>query len=837
MKRTRSALPGLAAALALCLADVPASGESGVVPYKMPPKVVADMVDAPPTPGASLSPDRKHLLLVHTPAFPSIAEVAAPELRLAGLRIDPRTTGPSRRTFANALSLVDPAAKQADAPRPVSGLPAGARIADVRWAPDGSAFAFTVSEDDGVALWVASPAAPKARKLTDKTLAGVLGAPCVWAPDARSLWCRFVPDGRGAAPAPPAVPAGPIVQEAAGRKAPARTYQDLLASPHDEALFEHYARSQIARVGLDGARTPLGAPDLFDRVAAAPDGKHLLVSVVHRPFSYRVPLERFPRRTEIWDPATGKKTEVLADVPLQEEVPVDFAAVPTGPRAFEWRADADATVCWVEARDGGDPKRTADVRDELLCLAAPFTAKKPTTIARLALRYGGTSWGTGTLALVHEWWWTDRKTRTWIVQPDRPKTAPQVLWDRSSEDRYGDPGRPLLTATGRGTWVLARAGGADALWLFGDGASPEGDRPFVDKLDLATRKSERLWRSEAPYFEQPYDLLDEAGGRLLTSRESVAEPPQYGWRALPGAGAKGFTALTRFPHPSPQLAKVQKQLIRYKRADGVELTGMLYLPPGFRPGKDKPLPMLMWAYPAEFKSKDAAGQVTDSPHRFARVWWGGPLWAVALGYAVLDDPTMPIVGEGDVEPNDTFVTQLVAGARAAVDEVVRLGAADRERIAIGGHSYGAFMTANLLAHSDIFRTGIARSGAYNRTLTPFGFQAEERLFWQAKATYVEMSPFTHADRIDEPILMIHGQADNNSGTFPIQSERLFEALKGLGGTARLVMLPAESHGYRARESVMHVLWEMATWLDTHVKKAKPRGAVKPKQTPGTDRTR
>jgi dipeptidyl aminopeptidase/acylaminoacyl peptidase len=538
------------------------------------------------------------------------------------------------------------------------------------------------------------------------------------------------------------------------------------------------------------------------------------VETIHRPYSYLVPIYRFPRCIEVWD-TEGELVRRIADLPLAEDVPIGFGAVPTGPRSFRWRSDRPATLYWVEARDGGDPRRQADIRDQVFTLAAPFEAS-PRPLAALALRYGGVTWGHDRLALVEEGWWKTRKSRTWILDPSDPDSEPELLFDRSSEDRYNDPGSPMMTRTPAGTYVLLTGGEGKSIFLTGRGASPEGNRPFLDRLDLDTRESVRLWRSEAPHYESAVDFMDPALRTVLTRRESVREPPNYFLRRLDNGELE---QLTRFPHPTPALGRVKKELIRYTRDDGVQLTAKLYLPPDYDPERDGPLPTLMWAYPREYKSATAAGQVKDSPYRFVRAGWSSPLPWLLHGYAVLDDAALPIIGEGDEEPNDTFVQQLVAGAKAAIDEAARRGVTDPNRIAVGGHSYGAFMTANLLAHSDLFRAGIARSGAYNRTLTPFGFQAEERTFWEAPEIYFQMSPFMHAEEIDEPILLIHGAADNNSGTFPMQSERFYNALKGHGATARLVMLPHESHGYRARESVMHMLWEMTEWLDRYVKNA------------------
>jgi len=819
--RLRRALT-LALALALpatAAAQGPAATDNG---YRMPPQVLVDIIDAPPTPGVQLDPHRQWLLLLERPSLPPISELAERELRLGGLRFRPQNHAPSRGGYLTGLRLM----RIADGTeRPIAGLPEGARIANLRWSPDGSRVAFTNLRPDGVELWVAELASAQARRVASG-LNLTAGVEPQWLADSKTLVCAVVNPDLGPEPKASDVPSGPVLRESAGRAAPARTFQDLLKSASDEALFEYYLTSRVARVTLDGQVTPIGASGMVFDVSPSPDGRFLLVETVQRPFSYLVPADRFPRKIEVWD-LDGKVVHTAADLPLQEEIPISFDSVATGPRAVSWREDAPATLFWVEALDGGDAGREAAERDRAFQLAAPFQGS-PAPLATLAYRFAGVEWGNDGVALLSELWFKTRKTRTWIVQPGG-KGAPALLFDRSSEDRYSDPGFPLTTHDARGRTVLRTADQGRTLFLAGEGASAEGDRPFLDALDLSTRKTRRLFHSAPPFYEAPVDLLDDAGHQLLQRREAVDQPPNYYVRDL--ASGK-LRQLTRFPHPTPQLAGAHKELIRYKRADGVQLTGTLYTPAGWKPA-DGPLPLLMWAYPQEFKSADAAGQVTDSPYRFVRAGAGSPLVWLTQGYAVLDDPTMPIVGEGTKEPNDSYVQQLVASAQAAVDEVVRRGVADRRRIAIGGHSYGAFTTANLLAHSDLFAAGIAESGAYNRTLTPFGFQSEERDIWHASEIYSQMSPFMFADKVKTPLLLIHGQADNNPGTDPIQSERFFNALKGNGATARLVYLPLESHGYRGRESVLHVLWESYTWLDKYVKNrpadagAEGKAAAKP----------
>jgi dipeptidyl aminopeptidase/acylaminoacyl peptidase len=802
--------PALTLALLLTLPAVDATAAtapSDSASYQTPPQALVDIVDAPLTPGVMVDPHRQWLLVQDRPSLPSIAELAERELRLAGLRIRPRTHAPSRAGYITGLRLV----RLSDlSERPVSGLPAGSRLGDLEWSPDGGHVAFTNVRQDGAELWVADVATGAARKLAGGlNLASFTGPR--WLADSKTLVCTLADPGTGPEPGASDVPTGPVIRESTGRAAPARTFQDLLKSPSDEALFEHYLTSKVARVTLDGQATPIGAAGLVFGLSPSPDGRYLLVQSVHRPFSYLVPVDRFPRRIEVWD-LDGKVVRQVADLPLQEEIPISFDSVATGPRNVSWREDAPAALFWVEALDGGDAGHPTAERDRAFLLAAPFQGD-PTPLATLGYRFAGVNWGNDGLALIDEFWFKTRKTRTWIVQPGHPQAAPALLFDRSSEDRYNDPGEPLSTFDSRGRAVLRTADGGKTLFFVGAGASAEGNRPFLDALDLASRKPRRLFRSEAPWLELPVDLLDGAGRQLLERRETVDQPPNYWVRDL--ATAK-LRQLTRFPHPTPQLAGVHKELIRYRRADGVQLTATLYTPAGWKK-EDGPLPMVVWAYPQEFKSADAAGQVTDSPFRFVRAGAGSPLVWLTQGYAVLDNPSMPIVGEGSQEPNDTYVPQLVASAQAAVDEVVRRGVADRRRIAIGGHSYGAFMTANLLAHSDLFAAGIAESGAYNRTLTPFGFQAEERDIWHAPEIYMQMSPFMYADKVKRPLLLIHGQADNNSGTDPIQSERFFNALKGNGATARLVFLPLEAHGYRGRESVLDALAESYNWLDKYVK--------------------
>jgi dipeptidyl aminopeptidase/acylaminoacyl peptidase len=794
--------------------------------YQEPPQAMIDLVDTHLTPRVEVSPKdkagRQWLLIEPISGLPPISDLAQPELRLGGLRFNPKTNGPGRGLYFTGLRLQ---ALPDGAEKMVAGLPANAKIRFAEWAPDSRHVAFINISDDakdaGLSLWIVDVASATAKPVGGIALNGVFGSPCEWTSDSQSLICKAVVKGRGAAPQRSEVPTGPVIQENLGKVTPGRTYEDLIKGPEDERFFDYYATAQAELVRLDGTVKAVGNAGVIQSASPSPDGKYVMIEEWHHPYSYLLPYDYFPHRVTVVDLGTGASKQ-LVDKPLQDSIPITHDAVEAGPRDFDWRGDASATVSWVEAGDGGDPAKDVTVRDTIFLMDAPFDgqARKMT---ELPLRCRSLTWGTGKLALVEEERWKDRKRVMLAVAPDAPGSAVK-LFEGSFEDRYHDPGSPLALMNASGKNVLETTPDGSGIYLRAQGASPEGDRPFLAVMSTANGESKKVWQSEDKVFESARAVLDPANPRVLVWKESPELSPNY--YLLDPANSQ-LKQVTFFPNPYGNAPLPKKQVLKYKRADGVDLSANLYLPPEYKP-TDGPLPTLMEAYPTEYKTKSAAGQITGSPYEFPLLYWGSPIPFVTQGYAVLENATIPIVGEGSAEPNDTYVEQLVASAQAAIDEGVRLGVVDRNRVAVMGHSYGAFMTANLLAHSALFKAGIARSGAYNRTLTPFGFQNEERTYWEAPEVYYKMSPFSYADKIKTPILLIHGEADNNSGTFPIQSERLFSAIKGAGGTVRFVLLPLESHGYAARESVLHMFWEMNNWLGMYVKNA---GAATPAAKP------
>lgn len=780
--------------------------------YKKPPKEILDVLNAPTTPSTSISPTRDKMALLTPLRYPPISELAQPMLRIAGLRINPNTNGQHRQPYSVSVTIKN----VYDGKEMSVVLPAGAKIISPQWSPNGKNIAVGNITATGVELWIVDTTTARARKINNVMLNTAFGG-FGWEDD-RTISAQIVSRTRGAAPAyQNLTPTEPNIQETSGRTGAVQTFQDLLKSPNDERLFEYYCTSQIARIDIGGKVTEIGAPGIYDDAEFSPDGKYILVSEITRPFSYQYPSGRFPKKVSIWN-TDGKQVARIADVPLQDNLPVQ--GVQTGPRSIAWIPSESSTLMWAEALDGGDPRKKVSPRDKLVKLSAPFTGSA-TDVLKVENRYQGRAFGEKDGLMLFYDYNRDAQRRRIFMTDLRNPTSIKLVSDNNVNDRYNDIGQPVMKMMPNGTNLIRQFG--DEIFLSGNGASPDGDRPFLRRMNLKTLKTDEIFRSNKGEYESFVAIVDDNGSQFMTRKESPSEPPNIylHQRCPPDTNCLAVSdrKLTEFTDQVPILRGIKKQLVKYKRADGVDLSFTLYLPPGYKEGTR--LPTVVWAYPLEFTDSSTAGQVTGSTSRFTQIGGISHLFFLLQGYAVLDDTTMPVVGD-PLTVNDTFVKQIVDSAAAAIDKGVEMGVVDRDRVGVGGHSYGAFMTANLLAHSDLFRAGVARSGAYNRTLTPFGFQSERRTFWEAPDLYAKVSPFFVANKINEPLLMIHGEADNNQGTFPIQSERLFAAISGLGGTARLVMLPLESHGYAAQESTEHTLYEMVQWFDKYVKNAKPR---------------
>jgi len=777
--------------------------------YQDPPQEILELAEAPLAPSMRMDEKGQNFVFLYRSNFKNIEELSETEMRLGGLRINPKTNISSRqRYYTNIKVRVGRTSKEETA----IGLPTNGRYSNFSWSPNQKMMAFTNTVSNGVELWILDIETKTVKKITDATLNANTGMPFSWFKDSSSLLVKFISkDKKPLIDTKTAVPTGPTISVSEqGVKAQNRTYQDLLKNKSDEHNFEQLALAELHKVNLNGTKTLWKGNNMYRRMSFSPDGNYILITTIEKPFSYLVPYSRFPSKTTIYN-ADGNLIKTMLEIPLIEDLPKGFMAVRTGIRNLSWRADKSATLYWCEALDGGDPAKEVDFRDEVFELNAPFNGKA-VSILKTIDRFSGIEWGNNSTAIAYDYWWNTRNTKTYIFNPSNNSIKPRVISDRNYQDNYSDPGNFVTKRNQFGRYTLSLNKGK--AYLIGDGYSKSGKFPFVDELNFKNLKTKRLYQSKLTNkVEGIIGALDINKGEIIVRIESKNEYPNYYIRNI--KRSSNPVALTTFENPFKSIQNVHKEVIKYKRDDGLELSGTLYLPTNYQEGKK--YPMVMWAYPREFKDKSSAGQSTSSSNEFTYPNYGSPIYWVTRGYVVLDDASFPIVGEGDEQPNDTFIKQLVANGKAAIDAVDNLGYIDRNKVAVGGHSYGAFMTANLLAHSNLFAAGIARSGAYNRTLTPFGFQSEERSYWEAPEVYNTMSPFMHAHTMKTPLLLIHGQADNNSGTYPLQSERYFNALKGLGAPVRLVMLPKESHGYSAKESVLHMLWEQDQWLEKHVK--------------------
>ena len=779
--------------------------------YQKPPQSILALADFQRAPAVVMDSKKTVMLLSFRDTYKTLTDLSQTELRLAGLRINPTTNIASATNYINNLKI----RKTSDSvDTQVKGLPNGALITHLQWSPNEKKIAFTNTGAKGVELWVIDVDSASAKKLSEGVLSANLGLPYTWFKDSDNLLVKVLPKNRPALlDASKNLPTGAIISNADGTVSTNRTFPDLLKNKNDEVNFENLATSELLKVNLNGKSSVFKKSDMFEEISFSPDGKYLLINTLQKPFSYIVPLDRFPSKMVVTD-LNGKLIKVVNETPLIEIMPKGFSATQKGKRDLIWRADKAASLVYVFALDEGDPAKKVDFRDEIFQWNAPFD-QAATSLLKTTQRFSSIVWGSDTLAIAYDSWYDTRNIKTYFFNPSNPSEAPRVVSERNMQDVYSDPGRFEMKHNQYHRNVLAIEN--NKAFLIGEGHSKKGQFPFIDEMDLSSLQKNRLYQSSyTDKIERIQSIVDVKKGDVLVQIQSKTEYPNYYFRNIKENNR--LTAITQFPNPFVSLNDVSKEVIKYLRKDGVELSGTLYLPAGYDKSKKEKLPLLIWAYPAEYKDKNSASQSTKNSNQFTFPSYGSFIYWVTRGYAVLDDAAFPIIGEGKTEPNDNFIPQLVDDAEAAIDAVDALGYIDRKKVAVGGHSYGAFMTANLLTHSKLFACGIARSGAYNRTLTPMGFQSEQRNYWEVPDVYNKMSPFMNADKMKTPILLVHGEADNNPGTFTLQTERYFQALKGLGAPARMVILPKESHGYTAKENIFHLLWEQDQFLEKCLKK-------------------
>jgi len=762
------------------------------------PTPLRDMIKAPLWPLSMPDPTgQKVLYLERVPVVP-LEFLAAPTLHLAGAEIDPKLWASKRRSI-NTNPAIYSLEKRQTIPLK---LPRDRHVEALRFSPDGRWLILSLDASEGTEIWLADTTSGAARRLEKYYLNdSFIQETFQWSADSQTVYIATREKFEDALNAFELD--GATIEEAEGTKVPARTYAHLLRTAEDQKLFHKVAQVQLIAVAAKNLKSKkVGPPLPLQSFALAPHDDRILLQSYAAPYSLAVPAGLFARDVQVLTLKSGALQKVL-QMPVAETVPPEGERI--GPRDVRWQLDHPARLLYWEALDDGDPRKKVAHRDRLMSWDWPFTAKAEERIKTEERAAGINFLPRPDQILVRDMNPDTQRSRVdWV---DLKNSSSRRLLDYETTDVYKHPGRIVQApdAAGRERVVMDQ----DLLFLAGEGRNPKGEQPFLDAMDVNTGKTTRMFQSpeDASYVEEFSFMVNRKPGVLALTRQAAVVPPNLWLKDLATGKSE---ALTKFVDNVPAMTRAQKQPLVYQRNDGITLSGTLYLPHDYVAGTK--LPAMIWAYPSEFRSKDVAGQVRVSDKRYSRPSPIGVEWLVTQGYAVLTNAAMPVVGDKETV-NNTFVQQIVANAEAAIDALDQRGVVDRKRVAIGGHSYGAFMTANLLAHSDLFCAGVARSGAYNRSLTPFGFQSERRTFWEAQDFYMKVSPFAKADKIKTPLLLIHGKNDNNPGTSPIQTERMFQAIRGVGGTARLVMLPYESHAYRAGQNVELVQSESLDWLN------------------------
>lgn len=783
------------------------------ITFQKPSKEILELADFELAPAISMNSEKNQAILVYRNTYKTLDDLNQEDIRLGGLRINPKTSISSTMTFYTRIIVKDLVTQ---VEREVKNMPKSAKIAYITWSPDEKKIAFVNNTNNGNELWYINLEQAEATRLTQAELNANMGNPITWFKNSNELLIKTQRHHyNDLINKENAIPTGPTVSVSeSGIESQNRTYQDLLKDKIDEDNFEKLITTDLYRIDLTGDKKIFKSGDLFVSESFSPDGKYLMVTTLEKPFSYIVPFQRFPMKTTIYS-ANGDRVKVVNELPLNEVMPKGFMSVRQGKRSLRWRADKPASLFFVQALDEGNQANEVEFRDELFTWDAPFD-RNPKSLVKTPQRFGGIIFGDSQAAIVYDQWYDTRNIKTYLLNPSAQSM--KVINDRNYQDVYADPGdyQTERNEFGHQTLLIQN----NKMYLVGDGYSNNGKFPFIDEFNLETEETSRIYQSTlTDKIEDIRSIIDISTGKILVNIQSRTDYPNYYYRNIFATHEDdSLTRVTHNKNPFESLNNVHKEVVKYMRKDSVELSGTLYLPQGYMEKENKEkLPLLIWAYPTEYVDKNSAGQSTANPNEFTFPYYGSFVYWVAKGYAVLDDAAFPIIGEGETEPNDTFIEQLIWNAEAAIDALDEKGYIDRTKVGVGGHSYGAFMTANLLTHSDLFACGIARSGAYNRTLTPFGFQREQRNYWEVPDVYNTMSPFMTANKMKKPMLLVHGEADNNPGTFTLQTERYFQALKGMGAPVRMVILPKESHGYVAKENILHLLWEQEQFLDKHLK--------------------
>lgn len=832
----------------IVLIAIPATTLFAEVPqFKKPAKEIEQLVMASPLPVTHFNVGYTKALMSYMDCrYLPLEDLAGNEVRIGGVRMDPKTFSETRESWGDRLELLDVASGTV---KKVVGLPEKGQVKHIHWSQSGRTVAFTVTiPNQGTWIYTidATQAEPSAKRFCERRVNAIYGNPFAFIDDNTILF-KGVPENIGEMPKK-GLSFWPIVQENHESKKSIRTYQDMLSSPYDEDLFDYCCNSELLIAGAEGIKT-VGEKGIYRSYELSPDCNYILVTTEHKPYSYVEGHRTFPSYQYIID-RDGKLVKVIKDGRKKEDAEKDNdKSKAPKPSGFGWRPDQPATLYWTEAAGGhgGWPGRPHDddadnkdkdakdkpektFTDTLYQCNAPFDFESSKTVV-LAPEYkiGQIVWCDDNIAFFYESSGKQKFRRLSSFVPCDTLKERKVIYTQSTEvDTLGNfpvYGRPYTVANKYGKKVAWTDAKHKSMLLTGNNR-PDSEKDhmyFIDKVGINDGKIVNLWTGQAPYMEKIIGITGFDNLKFISTRENFSTVPDF-WETTLKGKKINRRQLTHIENPVPQLTElITREYVTYTRKDGLICSANLYLPAGYKKEEGKRLPVLMWTYPYDYKCKAQCENEKTDRYNFIKPSYTAALIWATQGYAVLENFTMAIIAaDKDSLANDRFQEQLVMSAESAVDFIVdTLGIGDRERIGVGGHSYGAYMTVNLLAHTRLFKAGIARSGAYNRSLTPFGFQSENRTYWKAPALYADMSPFNYADKIKDALLLIHGQMDNNQGTFPDQSARLYQALVYFGAPVRYLQMPYESHSYLGRETVLDMLYETGAWLDKYLKYPEP----------------
>ncbi|MDQ2666797.1 MAG: prolyl oligopeptidase family serine peptidase [Gemmatimonadota bacterium] len=833
--------------------------------YIRPPAEVAKLVTAPRQLNSTLtqqSPDKAHFLVVHGEGLGIEAKFAKPHYYFGGLQVDYRAnrlrsfTSRGQRSFeiVDALSGARVSVK----------APEGTTMSSPSWSPNGMQLAYFVNFDDASYVYVADARSGASRRLSGRAALPVLSTSLAWTPDGNAVYSVMIPSPRMPMPKEAIEAEGPIVRMTGGAKNKTPTYASLMQTPLEKAQLEYYATGQLARVDMKGVVKAIGAPALIDSIDVAPDGEYLRVGLIQKPFSYLVPVTAFGAHEELWS-SDGRVIATLTRRPLRESDASGGddaasgrggAASDSAKRAFTWapsgglaylaqdpapRRARGAVATAAPVTDSSDAAPTDSARgprrkDRLFVWSAPFVAGSAKPVAESDNRIAGFVYtADGKWVLLSEVAGT--ATHTYAIQPSDPSKRHTIFravgaqagfgggrgaggggrGGASDDAFYANPGTVVLRQTAGGRTAVVSADGKSVFLEgthYAKDAANVAPRTFVDKVDLATGTKTRLFESDTALFESAPVPVDNDFSKFVVTRETEKVVPDQ-WLRDRNTGQ--LKQLTENKDVTPDVTGMTRRSIQVTRADGKTLWVNVTFPPGYREGTR--LPAMFWFYPYEYADQESYDHTkrTLNKHKFPTAAPRSIEIMATQGYAIVQ-PDIPIFGTAG-RLNDNYVNDLRNGLTAVIDELDKRGIIDRGRLGIGGHSYGAFSTVNAMVNLPYFKAGIAGDGNYNRTLTPNGFQSERRDLWEARETYLAMSPFLYADRLQGALLMYHSLEDQNTGTDPSNSVRLFHALQGMGKQASLYMYPYEDHGPLIEETLLDQWGRWVAWLDLYVKNA------------------